>query len=225
MNMEATRKSGWPVGVREALARLIPAWKPAGKLPEPARGSESRSRRADQPQSDFRSDFERRAEDSGPKRERSGSQAARPLNILVPIDFTVASLSAVDWAWQIARRQTARFTLLHAIHLNLSPYGPADVNLLKREMSDTAAARMSRITELAREEGISADYLIQEGKPAAVIANHLKTGNVDLLVMTRRPHRGLGRWLRRRTAQNVIRAARCPVVVLQPNPGELEAAL
>ncbi len=213
------------MGVREVLARLIPSRKTLEKPPEPARGNESCSRRPDQARSDFWSGFERRAEGSGANGERSRSHEARPLNILVPIDFTVASLSAVDWAWQIARKQKARFTLLHAIHLNLSPYGPADVDLLKREMSGTAAARMSRITDLAREEGIRADYLIQEGKPAAVIADYLKTGNVDLLVMTRRPHRGLGRWLRRRTAQNVICGAPCPVVVLATNPKATERAL
>ena len=207
------------------LARLIPTQKAFEQSSEPARGNRPVTEKLSEPGSDFWSGFERQAQNSSSDSKASRLNEGQPLGILVPVDLTDASLSALDCAFRIGREEKARVTLLHAIHLNLSPFGPVNVDLIKREMRHKASATMSRITGLARREGICADYLVREGKPSAVIEKFLQTENVDLVVMACHRHHGLSRWLRRRTALKVIRGAQCPVVVLQTNHADEEMAL
>jgi nucleotide-binding universal stress UspA family protein len=195
-------QSRWMASAEKAIALLL-APRPVARILKPAaRG--------------FWSNFSRQPGEPRNTREWSNQGGNDAANILVPIDFTPASVWAWDCALRIAHQKNFHITLLHAIEINLSPYGPANVGLLKQEMRNTAAAQISRITTPAKQENISVDYVIQEGRPAALIEAYTRQHPVDLVILARHKHRGLSRLIGRKTAEKIIRHTNCPILVLNP---------
>ncbi|MDB6111730.1 MAG: Universal stress protein family protein [Pedosphaera sp.] len=202
VRVEAAMQSWWMVGARKALEALLSP-RATTSIPKPAAPT-------------LWSDFARRAAECGDFIEGNDRDASRSGGILVPIDFSPLSLQAVDCAIIIAKRKRTPITLLHAITLNLSPYGPANVQGIKQEMRQTAAERLARMTAVVKEESIPAGYVIEEGQPAAVIEDYLADHPADLLVLALHKHRGLGRLLARKTAEHVIRHTHSPVLIVTP---------
>jgi nucleotide-binding universal stress UspA family protein len=147
--------------------------------------------------------------------DSSTGAGAAPLDILVPFDFTNSSGAALGCAVRMAGNGKAKITLLHAIHLNLAPYGPANLALIKRDLRRQARARLRAAGAPARGRSISVDSAIQEGKPSAVIEQYIREHEVDLVIIGRHRHRRLGWFVRQNVAEKVVRCARCPVLVLQ----------
>ena len=202
MNMQAqTFSSRWP-GLAKLIARLFGDGdhSPAESI---AKGvwSDS-SRRVDDWRETDRLPFE-------------APQAA--VNILVPIDFTAASFRALDCALRLARQAGGQVTLLHVVHLNLTPYGPGNPTWLKAALRGEAAAKADEIAANARASGVATACLIEEGAPAAVITNVAAQKQAGLIVMAT-PKRGpFARLFRQKTVEHVIRDVKCPVLVLQTN--------
>jgi nucleotide-binding universal stress UspA family protein len=119
----------------------------------------------------------------------------------------------------MARDTKARVTLLHAVHLNLSPYGPADVASIRRELHQTAIAKISRVAASARQNDIFIDYDVREGSPCAVIQGFINKQDLDLVIIGRHQPTRWNRLWRQSTVDKVVHAAQCPVLVL---PAELE---
>lgn len=123
-------------------------------------------------------------------------------------------------AQKMAQSRGAQVTLLHAIYINLSPYGPANLALIKEDMRQAAKAKISQVVALARLQNVAAKYVVSEGKPAVAIGNFLKEQPADLVILGCHRHRGL-RWFGwQKTAEKVIREAPCPVLVLQTDKEE-----
>jgi len=135
--------------------------------------------------------------------------------ILVPVDFSPASLEAAKCGLKIARRMQGQMVLLHAVHLNLAPYSPANPAWLKDALCQEAAAKARDILGRAQADGVSAACIVEQGSPAAVIAKVAERCQAELIVMTRQPRGWLARLFGSRTAERVIREAKCPVMVLQ----------
>jgi nucleotide-binding universal stress UspA family protein len=142
------------------------------------------------------------------------ARSVKPLSILVPTDFAPSSLLALDCALRMAAQQTARITLLHAINLNLRPYGPANVDNLKTELCREALAKAEPILMSARDLGVSAFCMLEEGPPANVVANAARRCSPDLVIMANSRRSWLARWLGRGTVRKVVQSVRCPVLVL-----------
>ncbi len=190
------------MGVRKALAHLFPA----AVANKKSTGSKS----------DFWSDFSRNPGASQREEDQPVGEGEQRLNILVPFDFTPSSNIALDCALRMAQKRKAQVTLLHAIYVNLSPYGPVNLASIKAEMRQSAKAKISQMVDLAKQRAVFANYVIREGKPSAVIGNFIKEEPVDLVVLGCHRHRKLAGWLgRQKTVEKVIRAAPCPVLVLQ----------
>ncbi len=212
------------MGVRKALAHLFPAATAKGQDIRRGPGDAiTASNLPIRPKSDFWSGFDRHTGKSYRDTGRSAQEESKPLNILVPFDFTTTSCAALDCALRMAQKGKARITLLHAIHINLSPYGPANLALIKQSLREDARTKISQVAALAKQQNVSADYVIQEGKPSSVIENFVKEQLVDLVILGCHRHRGLGWFGRRKTAEKVVRQAQCPVLVLQT--GDFERTL
>ncbi len=164
------------------------------------------------PQSSFWSDFAREQHETPVPDEPP--HAVKPLNILVPTDFSAASLPALDCALRMAARQPARITLLHAIHLNLRPYGPANLDRLKTELCREALAKAEPILMSARELGVTAFCMLEEGPPSRVVARAAQRCAPDLVIMVNPRRSLLSRLFGRSTVPRVIQSVQCPVLVL-----------
>jgi nucleotide-binding universal stress UspA family protein len=205
MNATAIR-SWWSAGLKGAHALFAPG--PASRKAD----SSETARHTNPSQSTFWSDFSRK-HDEAISLEQPG-RAVKPLNILVPTDFAPASLLALDCALRMAARQPARVTLLHAIHLNLRPYGPANVDRIKTELCREALAQAQPILVSAHELGVTAFCMLEEGPPASVIARAAQRCAPDLVIMANSRRGFFARLFSRGTVKKVVQSLRCPVLVL-----------
>jgi nucleotide-binding universal stress UspA family protein len=214
MKVEAVTRSWWAVGARKALAQLSPLETARKALPKSAHVSHPAPKGSQPAQASFRSDFTRRPQESDKCGEWPGLGGHEPVRLLVPFDFSASSLCAWDCALRMAQQAKVHITLLHSIEINLDPYGPVNVGLIKEEMRQTAAARISQIATLAKQQNISADYVIEEGAPPAVIEAYTQEHPVNLVILALPEHRGLKWLIGRKTAEKMVRQINCPVLVL-----------
>jgi nucleotide-binding universal stress UspA family protein len=136
--------------------------------------------------------------------------------IMVPVDFSAGSEEAIEYAIKVARRARARLILLHAVHLNLTPYGPANPAWLRSALCREALQKMQGIMAQAHSQGVPAISVIEEGAPTTVIARAAKRWKIDLIVMTSQKRSRWARFFGQKIVENVTRGAVCPVMVIHP---------
>jgi nucleotide-binding universal stress UspA family protein len=214
MNMQAQPLSRWRTGLGNLIARLVGdgVREPESRCPDASTISTGTP--------GFWSDSSR---STGPKPNEGESpriDLKSAANILVPVDFSPTSFEAVECALRLARKAKGRLTFLHVVHLNLTPYGPGNPEWLKDALRQEAVTKTEALVNNARAAGVAADCLVEEGVPAAVIADVVARQHAQMLIMAA-PTRGLiARFVRRKTIENVIRDVPCPVLVLQSNRKE-----
>jgi nucleotide-binding universal stress UspA family protein len=135
--------------------------------------------------------------------------------VLVPTDFTPASSLAFDCAFKIARKEGATVTLIHAVNLNLDPYGPANPAKFRMLLCEEARMKAEPMLVRAKAVGVKATCVVEEGAPAQVITNAARQCGADLIVLAASRHGLLGRLFSQGTVKKVVREAGCPVLVLQ----------
>jgi nucleotide-binding universal stress UspA family protein len=125
------------------------------------------------------------------------------------------SIFPADYAIEIARHSQARLILLHAIHLNLTPYGPANPRWLRAALCREALEKMESTMTRAQSVGVPVISVIEEGPPAKVISEAAKRWKTDLIILASQKR---GKWARlwsQRIREKVARGAACPVVVMR----------
>lgn len=137
--------------------------------------------------------------------------------ILVPTDFSTASISAVDQARELARRTRGTLILVHVI----IPAGAPDLvygSLLWNPAEIMNAAREA-LKNWKVEAGLSRTRNIEEqvrtGVPHHEIVTAATETKADLIVIPTHGRTGLGHYLMGGTAERVIRHAPCPVLVVR----------
>jgi len=135
--------------------------------------------------------------------------------ILVPVDCSEWSGTAVDYAAMIANQFEAAVDVLHVWH-------PDDTNAIGKD----ALARFARtpaghtmedlLESLDRTATVPPHGRLAVGEPAAAIVAVAKTDHYDLIVLATSSRRGLHRLLHAGVAGRVVRDAPCPVLVVSP---------
>ncbi len=142
--------------------------------------------------------------------------------ILCPIDFSDASLHAIDHAVVLARWYGASITALHVSNpiflpvpgLTMAGYqdepvpGEADIGRLKAE---TVAC-----FESAARAGIAVDVLIETGPPDVRIVDCAASSGADLIVIGTHGHGGFEHLVLGSVTEKVLRKARCGVLTVPP---------
>lgn len=156
-------------------------------------------------------------------------------NILVPTDFSDSAEAALEQAVQLARLCGGSITLLHVLylekirenllgldameHLARALDAPAD----ESEYSTSSAAwrlrnaAQEKLAEAAStiEAPPAVETKIAEGRPSVEIVAHAAEHGVDLIIMGSHGRGTLGRAFLGSVADNVIRQATCPVMVVR----------
>lgn len=139
--------------------------------------------------------------------------------ILVPIDFSRCSRSALDYALDLAAQLQATLEVLHVFEPNGYAVSEA-VSLvppprgqqwdetrvqLRREVDSFLGASRERIR----------DVRIETGTPADVIPEVARDGEFDLVVMGSHGRTGLSRLVVGSVAETVMRKSHVPVLTLK----------
>jgi len=149
----------------------------------------------------------------------SVSSFVHPTNILVPLDFSEISLKALQYAVPFARQYGAKLTLVHVVDLPLyveSPiptrFGPEEIAEIKKRVADTCAPRIP--------EELTVETVIRQGGVFETILEVARETSANLIITTTHGRTGLSHLVLGSTAEDLVRRADCPVLVIHERERE-----
>jgi len=146
---------------------------------------------------------------------------SKPFKIVVPTDFSDASLAVMDWVKKLCAGNDAEIHCVTAVHQPMI-YMPM--------MSGTAAAPAPSTDQLVSLSQQSLDTFVANhmgglgatriakvlvGRPANEIIDYAAEINADIIVIATRGHSRLAHALLGSTAEGVVRGAQCPVMTVR----------
>lgn len=138
--------------------------------------------------------------------------------ILVPVDFSSRSEKALQYAVPFARQFGARVTLLHVDEINypeIACFGVVDTAQLQ---SDVEKQALKKLNILGREKA-SPEWLTEPifrcGNAAHRIVEAAEEMETDLIIISTHGYTGMKHVLLGGTAENIVRHAPCPVMVVR----------
>src|SRR5262249_28368984 len=144
-----------------------------------------------------------------------GETAMEPIRcILVPTDFSDRAAAALPTARSLARDHGAGLVLLHVAPIEVVP-DAAFVVPLDPESSRGPLEDLRRRLEGPGLKG-AVEVVLREGSPADQILTVAREKGCDLIVMGSHGRSGLGRLILGSVAEEVMRKATCPVMVVKP---------
>lgn len=155
------------------------------------------------------------------------SSAARIDKILVPVDFSRCSLDGLNYAIQFAERVAAKICIFHAVHLGYAytsdGYAMYDFSVVQKAARKAAERQMREFVRCAKFGGVKFETVIKTGLPVDEICAEAQNQNVDLIVTSTHGRTGFRHVLIGSTAEQIVRRANCPVLVVPSHP-EVRAA-
>lgn len=155
-----------------------------------------------------------------PRRTATKADGARLrlAHIVVPTDFSENSRDALAYAIALAKRFGAKLTLLNAIYPQYyatnADYLPFDYAELIGDTRTWAKTEMDELIRTTSFQGVSFNTRIDDGHPVQNIVDFAAKGGADLIVTSTHGRTGLKHVLIGSTAEQVVRHAKCPVLVV-----------
>jgi len=142
--------------------------------------------------------------------------------ILIPVDGSQTSTAALVAALQMAREARASVRLVHAVNEmaylgGIDPYGTYSADLAGM-MREGGAKVLADAMAIAQSAGVEASQVLldEPGKRLGeVVAEAAGLWNADLIVVGSHGRRGLGRVLLGSGAEQILRQAEVPVLVIR----------
>jgi nucleotide-binding universal stress UspA family protein len=146
---------------------------------------------------------------------------SKPFKIVVPTDFSDASLVVLDWVKKLCTEDKAEVHCVTAVHQPMM-YMPM--------MSGTAMESMPSADQLSRLSQESLDIFVDKhmsdlgsapiasvlvGRPASEIVDYAEKIDADIIVIATHGHSRLAHALLGSTAEGVVRDAKCPVLTVR----------
>lgn len=147
--------------------------------------------------------------------------------ILVTIDGSETSNQALVAALQFARDFGGRVRLVHVVdelsYLTGNSHYAAYSGDLIKIMRETGTKVLDDAMAIAQASGVEADYMLFESfreRLGNAVADAAKRWNADLIVVGTHGRRGLGRVLLGSGAEQIVRLAPVPVLVVRSPESE-----
>jgi len=142
--------------------------------------------------------------------------------ILVPVDGSATSNKALVAALQMARESGGRVRLIHVVEelaylSGYEQYGGYSGELIS-VMRETGNKVLNDAMAIAQAAGVEADNLLFDNfgeRLAEVVADAATQWNADLVVVGTHGRRGVGRMLLGSGAEQILRLASVPVLVIR----------
>jgi nucleotide-binding universal stress UspA family protein len=151
--------------------------------------------------------------------------------ILVPIDGSETSMLGLKEAIKLAKRESGHLRLLHVVNeyiLDGAYSAEVYASTLIASLRECGQKIVRDAESLVREQGLPTDSVLIEsiGGPAAdSIIAQAKEWPADLIVMGTHGRRGLRRFAMGSDAENVVRGAPVPVLLVRDLAKETEGSV
>ena len=161
-------------------------------------------------------------------RVASNGKASGSINtILVPVDSSQSSFQALEYAIEFAERVAAKLIIFHAVHFGYAftadGYGMYDLSILIEAARKDAERQMEKFVRLAKFRGVKFETAVKVGPPVSEICAFAEQRDVDLIITATHGRTGFKHLLIGSVAEQVVRYARRPVLVVPSHP-EVRAA-
>lgn len=139
--------------------------------------------------------------------------------VLVPIDFSDYSKSALKYAVNFAKSFSAEIILIYVVEPVIYPpdfsMGQIAIPSMNSEWDERAKEELQKLakSEIPGESPVKT--IIKTGKPFVEIIETAKEENIDLIIIATHGHSGVEHILFGSTAEKVVRKAPCPVLTLR----------
>lgn len=140
--------------------------------------------------------------------------------ILAPIDFSAVSDAVVDAAMLLARAASARIVLLSVVQppFITNDYGPmlGNIDEIVASSEKTLARRLKQLVKRLVAADLPVESVLLTGTPAQPILAQAEVEQADYIIMGSHGHTALNDLLVGSTTHQVLRKAKCPVVIVPP---------
>ena len=147
--------------------------------------------------------------------------------ILVPVDGSATSIRGLDEAIRLAKLTGASLHLVHVldrpVFLGLDAYHTDVFGALRRE----GAAVLEQMKARVVAAGVDVTTFVSEvlpGRVCDVVIEQAKASGADLIVLGTHGRRGIGRVLLGSDAEQIVRVASTPVLLIRAPDGGVRAA-
>ncbi|MDA1278853.1 MAG: universal stress protein [Chloroflexi bacterium] len=157
-----------------------------------------------------------------------GASSQPPTHVIVPLDGSTLSESAVRPAMEIAKAAGADIVFTETVRLPFFGVGVAGIEYGAGDFAGdyTVDTQKEEVTEYleefitaAKAEGVAARLSVRVGSPSQQIVEEAAEVEGSIIVMGSHGSGGLKRWVVGSVADKVIRSARRPVLVIPPKTG------
>ncbi len=139
--------------------------------------------------------------------------------VLVPIDFSDYSKSALKYAVSFVKHFSARLILVYVVEPVIYPpdfsMGQIAIPSMDLEMDKRAMEELDKLAEQEIPSEIKVKSIVKTGKPFIEIIETADEQDVDLIIIATHGHTGMEHILFGSTAEKVVRKAPCPVLTLR----------
>ncbi len=139
--------------------------------------------------------------------------------VLVPIDFSDYSKSALKYAVSFVKHFKAQLILVYVVEPVIYPpdfsMGQIAIPSVDLDMDKRAMEELNKLAEQEIPPEIKVKSIVKTGKPFLEIIETAGEQNVDLVIIATHGHTGMEHILFGSTAEKVIRKAPCPVLTLR----------
>ncbi len=139
--------------------------------------------------------------------------------ILVPIDFSDYSKSALRYAVSFAKLFNSEMVMIYVVEPIIYPpdfsMGQIAIPSVNTEWDKTAIEQLEKLSKSEIPVNIKVKTLVKTGKPFVEIIETASEENVDLIIIATHGHSGVEHILFGSTAEKVVRKAPCPVLTLR----------
>jgi nucleotide-binding universal stress UspA family protein len=145
-----------------------------------------------------------------------------PTRILVPITFDAAGRAALGAAAQLAALSAAQLRLVHVWyapyaeqHIDTASIPNANGTLIERMRHEVVLELQQFVSSCGLEtDAPNLRWSIHSGEPATQILSEITNQSCDWVVMGTHQRHGLAHWLNGSVAEQVLRHASCPVLIV-----------
>jgi len=139
--------------------------------------------------------------------------------VLVPIDFSDYSKSALRYAVNFAKSFNAEILLIYVVEPIIYPpdfsMGQIAMPTIITDWDNRAKEELDKLAKNEITNNGNVKTIIKTGKPFAEIIETAKEEDIDLIIIATHGHSGVEYILFGSTAEKVVRKAPCPVLTLR----------
>jgi len=144
-------------------------------------------------------------------------------NILFPTDFSQSSNAALPFASALARIYGSTILMTHVVAPE--PHLRVVLDRLPAQDDIPALEAKQKLTELMEDpslRGINCKFAVEQGELGEVVSEIIRDRQVDLVVLGTHGHRGFSKLVLGSGAEQIYRAAPCPVLTIGPKSHKSE---